>query len=278
MHMTWIKGEDINPSLNRNGLACSVAGDNFVAWGGGQSGKYVSSLEAPVIYNLKSNLWTNQFTGTTDTPSNNPGNPTGTPSPIDTSGKDPNVAIIGGIAGGSVLVVAFAFFMFKRCNSSKKPKDDDKAYSYAAMGINPDFDNNGQYAGVNLHDNVASYEQVPIRMQPLSQRVDQFPDTPNMYNTPIMNANTYSAYSIQQDSASPWDVRYSHASDTPLYIHPQSDPYRSNATATSSFQSSASTIPPLPNHRPINNPHMYLQETPTYVRNPQDYQHLDRAE
>ena len=36
--LSWMKGPDVDPSQNRSGMACAVAGDNFVAWGG-KSGK-----------------------------------------------------------------------------------------------------------------------------------------------------------------------------------------------------------------------------------------------
>ena len=32
--MVWTQGTDADPSQNRTGMACTVAGDNFVAWGG----------------------------------------------------------------------------------------------------------------------------------------------------------------------------------------------------------------------------------------------------
>src|SRR5689334_9737012 len=32
--MTWTQGPSIDPSQNRSQLACTVNGDNFIAWGG----------------------------------------------------------------------------------------------------------------------------------------------------------------------------------------------------------------------------------------------------
>ena len=32
--LSWAKGPDVDPTQNRSGMACAVAGDNFVAWGG----------------------------------------------------------------------------------------------------------------------------------------------------------------------------------------------------------------------------------------------------
>ncbi|KAF9983904.1 hypothetical protein BGZ75_004544 [Mortierella antarctica] len=36
--MIWTKGKDIDPLLSRSDMACSVAGDNFIAWGGNAAG------------------------------------------------------------------------------------------------------------------------------------------------------------------------------------------------------------------------------------------------
>lgn len=32
--MSWTKGADVDRALWRSNMACTVAGDNFVAWGG----------------------------------------------------------------------------------------------------------------------------------------------------------------------------------------------------------------------------------------------------
>jgi hypothetical protein len=32
--LTWKRGPDVNPTHNRSGMACTVAGDGFIAWGG----------------------------------------------------------------------------------------------------------------------------------------------------------------------------------------------------------------------------------------------------
>jgi hypothetical protein len=32
--MTWTQGPSIDPSQNRSQMACTVNGDNFIAWGG----------------------------------------------------------------------------------------------------------------------------------------------------------------------------------------------------------------------------------------------------
>lgn len=32
--LVWTRGADADPSQGRRGMACAVAGDNFIAWGG----------------------------------------------------------------------------------------------------------------------------------------------------------------------------------------------------------------------------------------------------
>ncbi|KAF8929135.1 hypothetical protein BGZ47_001243, partial [Haplosporangium gracile] len=56
--MTWTQGPDIDNPLNRSSAACTVAGDNFVVWGGKNSS---SMLDSTVIFNIKDNVWTDTF-------------------------------------------------------------------------------------------------------------------------------------------------------------------------------------------------------------------------
>ncbi|KAF9360949.1 hypothetical protein BGX26_006943 [Mortierella sp. AD094] len=58
--MKWSQGTNIDPSLARSRMACAVAGDSFVAWGG--FGTSAELLGTPVVYDLKGNKWATQFT------------------------------------------------------------------------------------------------------------------------------------------------------------------------------------------------------------------------
>ncbi|KAG0254451.1 hypothetical protein BG011_005776 [Mortierella polycephala] len=59
--MAWTKGVDVDPAQNRKNMACTVAGDSFVAWGGSDRNDMPNTISATIIYNLKANAWTDHF-------------------------------------------------------------------------------------------------------------------------------------------------------------------------------------------------------------------------
>ncbi|KAG0007295.1 hypothetical protein BGZ80_004843 [Entomortierella chlamydospora] len=67
--LSWTKGSDVDESLRRNNMACSVSGDNFVSWGGNQAGVYPTILLTPAVYNIKNNQWVTQYTPSVPTTS-----------------------------------------------------------------------------------------------------------------------------------------------------------------------------------------------------------------
>ncbi|KAG0054679.1 hypothetical protein BGZ89_002592, partial [Linnemannia elongata] len=75
---TWSQGTSVNSSDFRAAMACSVAADNFIAWGGTNGDKVLGSM---IIYNLRSQQWTTRFS---------PG------------GSSAGTSSVGGIIGGSV--------------------------------------------------------------------------------------------------------------------------------------------------------------------------------
>ncbi|KAK5815764.1 hypothetical protein F5H01DRAFT_194719 [Linnemannia elongata] len=56
---TWTTGKSADASQARTNMACAVAGDNFIAWGGERSNVNMDAV--PIIYDLKNNEWTTQF-------------------------------------------------------------------------------------------------------------------------------------------------------------------------------------------------------------------------
>ncbi|KAF9927649.1 hypothetical protein FBU30_002988 [Linnemannia zychae] len=56
--MTWSRGKSADSSQFRAAMACSVVGDNFIAWGG-TTGTEV--LNSTIIYDLKNGQWTNKY-------------------------------------------------------------------------------------------------------------------------------------------------------------------------------------------------------------------------
>ncbi|KAF9286838.1 hypothetical protein BGZ88_008869 [Linnemannia elongata] len=56
---TWTTGKPVDASQARTNMACAVAGDSFVAWGG-ESGE-VTMDAVPIVYDIRNNEWTTQF-------------------------------------------------------------------------------------------------------------------------------------------------------------------------------------------------------------------------
>ncbi|KAF9147864.1 Multiple epidermal growth factor-like domains protein 8 [Linnemannia schmuckeri] len=97
--LTWSQGTPTNTSDFRAAMACSIAGDNFIAWGGVNATDTLSSM---IIYNLSSKRWTESYS---------PGaSSSGTSSDISHMG-----GIIGGIVGAVVVVgVIIGYVIYKR--------------------------------------------------------------------------------------------------------------------------------------------------------------------
>ncbi|KAF9953942.1 hypothetical protein BGZ72_005047 [Mortierella alpina] len=128
--LSWMKGPDVDPSQNRSRMACAVAGDNFVAWGGEQFETSIVNLASTLVFNLRTNEWTNQFSlleaplsaGTGGEPpkpsgSNSNSGPSFSGNP-ESDGTD-WTGIGGGIAGAVVVAVMVALFLFKRHKNAR---------------------------------------------------------------------------------------------------------------------------------------------------------------
>ncbi|KAG0048147.1 hypothetical protein BGZ83_006844 [Gryganskiella cystojenkinii] len=135
--MNWIAG---NPAPSpRYDMACAVAGDSFLAYGG--SGVGISN--APIIiYNLRTNQWVNQFdpTGTsTPSPSSSPGS--NSSSTTDGSSLSSHGSSIGPIAGGIgaiVVLAAIGTFLFFRRRKTRQlvPKENNEVDSPSKVETN----------------------------------------------------------------------------------------------------------------------------------------------
>ncbi|KAF9997297.1 hypothetical protein BGZ80_001667 [Entomortierella chlamydospora] len=156
--LKWTKVTTISPSQYRGYTSCTVSGDNFIAWGGEQDTSTtgdgaIFGFGTPVIYNMKTNLWTTQYiasfsnpgaTGTSSGSSESP-NPT---TPIDGSSstnKSSNAPIIGGaVAAVAVLAVAI-FFVYRRRSRSVERRhshNDSKTSLSAPPKNNQDLELN----------------------------------------------------------------------------------------------------------------------------------------
>ncbi|KAF9920384.1 hypothetical protein FBU30_009793 [Linnemannia zychae] len=126
--MTWSQVPDRQNADSRSAMACSVSGDNFIAWGGFNGvtgGLKVTAPGAPIIYNLFTKSWTTSYV-----PGNHFGSPTTMPTVSKTAtsiGEQPtgstpettvpksggnNGGIIGGAVGGVLLLVMIFIGIF----------------------------------------------------------------------------------------------------------------------------------------------------------------------
>ncbi|KAF9951025.1 hypothetical protein BGZ72_007359 [Mortierella alpina] len=102
-NLTWTRGADAETSQNRVGMACAVAGDKFIAWGGTNNAK--TSLEPLIVYNLKTDTWEKQPTESERDRRRQ----------TRKSERRRHAAIIGGaVSAGVVAVAAIGFCIHKR--------------------------------------------------------------------------------------------------------------------------------------------------------------------
>ncbi|KAF9206273.1 hypothetical protein BGZ49_002717 [Haplosporangium sp. Z 27] len=96
---TWTRGADLNIGGGRASHSCAASGDYFISWGGyGDTDSTVNTL----IYNMKTNTWTNQYAP---------------PSPS----KSNSVPIIAGcVAGAVVIILLVGGFIWHRKRSNNR--------------------------------------------------------------------------------------------------------------------------------------------------------------
>ncbi|KAF9116239.1 hypothetical protein BGX27_004090 [Mortierella sp. AM989] len=103
--MKWTRGTDIDPPLARFRMACSAAGDSFVAWGGfgGAHGEASANLlGTPVVYDLKANRWVSQFAPVSTSPPSDPINPS--------SGLRSSTTAIGNFVAAATVAIIIGYF------------------------------------------------------------------------------------------------------------------------------------------------------------------------
>ncbi|KAK3834278.1 MAG: hypothetical protein JOS17DRAFT_788927 [Linnemannia elongata] len=144
---TWTEGTASDPRLY---MACTIVGDQFIAWGGFDGVNTIDGL--PIIYSLTTGNWINTYTAPayyanrTQSGGSSPSSP-----PNPSSGQDSSKlgAILGGTLG-SICVLAFAvvFYLLHKRRADKaqyKALAQQRILSQIEMSNKPSslsFDNN----------------------------------------------------------------------------------------------------------------------------------------
>lgn len=124
---TWTPGPDAGTSRARAGHVCAVSGDNLVIFGG-----YINFSRAPVaettlVFNLKSNTWSDSFVSSGPIPSPpSPGSFGGSGAVSGSGSGSESGPKIGAIAGGvgAVLLVIMGIIFWVR--HKKRPRMDEE--------------------------------------------------------------------------------------------------------------------------------------------------------
>ncbi|KAF9272719.1 hypothetical protein BGZ68_002150 [Mortierella alpina] len=148
--MSWTRGADPEARQNRTGMACTMAGDNFVVWGGDYILTAVDSFAMPIIYNIRTNQWTTQFSLAP------PPQTTAAPTTNAPGSKEVNVAAIGGGIGAAVVAVLIGLFIYMRYR-----KKQTKGI-YRTPSSDPHLD---IYSGVNSSSNKSRYGPDGVHQQ-----------------------------------------------------------------------------------------------------------------
>ncbi|KAF9567050.1 Multiple epidermal growth factor-like domains protein 8 [Mortierella alpina] len=123
--MVWTRGQNTDPTMIRSDMACAVAGDSFIAWGGEYLAQRIEGLGTPIIYNIQANTWTAQFSPFTRSRVSPSTLATTTPSPTDSpavaSPTYGQAAGVGAAVGVAIVFISFmGFWLFKRYSRRSK--------------------------------------------------------------------------------------------------------------------------------------------------------------
>ncbi|KAF9912336.1 Multiple epidermal growth factor-like domains protein 8 [Linnemannia zychae] len=168
--LKWKKGR--SAPVPRNMMACTVAGDNFISWGGYNTSlrgvEFPYGTGTPLIYNIKSDQWVKKYVrGSSYKPSSAPlPSPTNgiNPPPGDTGveregegpGADGDIkgvsgaTIGGGVAGGVIVVAAIAFIFVRRRRQSRDQRRNSK---------HPEYNPHYQYNNTNHPEYTPYHDQ-----------------------------------------------------------------------------------------------------------------------
>ncbi|KAF9933813.1 hypothetical protein BGZ67_004133 [Mortierella alpina] len=221
--MVWSKGVSGDP---RAEMACSARGDNFIAWGGELEGAVIrNTFNTPIIYNLRTNVWTTEYISTSTSP---PSFESNSPSKVNVS------AIAGGAGAAVVLVVVVAVFVYRRhrFKSNTKPSEshiqvDEKDIQTTSEGahvqadtIVPNTPTQQDSPRTNLQYPYSPATTLVYGSSPHTVAGSHY--TPNMVATPYFK---------------PFTAEY-HSPSAPVYQHPSPTPAQYFYSPTMSFSGS----------------------------------------
>ncbi|KAF9184847.1 acyl-CoA-binding domain-containing protein 4 [Haplosporangium sp. Z 767] len=136
--LSWKKGADIDTSQARNSMACTAAGDSFVAFGGGTMNKQ-PGFKDMLIYNLKTDKWTDQFYLNTPPPAPNATTtiapsttesgttPTASTLPDEKPSGGSNGGVIGGAVVTTIIVPIILVLVYRRYKSRHDGKEQSRS-------------------------------------------------------------------------------------------------------------------------------------------------------
>ncbi|KAF9983905.1 Multiple epidermal growth factor-like domains protein 8 [Mortierella antarctica] len=141
--MVWSRGQNTDPSMIRSEMACTFAGDSFIAWGGEYLAQRIEGLGTPIIYNIKSNTWTTEFSPFTQSRVRPSTSATTAPSPTDSPAvagpKYGSAAGVGAAVGAAIVFVSFlGFWLYRRYSRHRKQSRPDSIAKETASGNTDD--------------------------------------------------------------------------------------------------------------------------------------------
>ncbi|KAF8947284.1 hypothetical protein BGZ47_009672 [Haplosporangium gracile] len=255
--MTWTQGPSIEPSQNRSQLACTVNGDNFIAWGGirftpASSGKpTVAMSTVPLIYNIYTKEWTTKYVrsshpySSTSPPGGNGSGGEGERGGGGGGGFKHTAAIAGGVAAVVILLLAIGFFLLFRRRLRRRREMEQKQQQHQPEEFWP----SGGSSTRTVVPKVAPQTKYVPRMEsdryvPGAKNKNRF----ELYISPPLN--------LQQQKYGTQTYSNSSTLDSPTYPYPNSSHQRLPSgsyasplsSPTHSYANSSSPTPFWPTH------------------------------
>ncbi|KAF9900748.1 hypothetical protein EC991_006921 [Linnemannia zychae] len=295
----WVKGTAGPPRIN---TVCTIAGDQFLVWGG-QDGTGALGAGAPMlIYNLTTAKWITNYIPPASYPKPSPSiaptgaGPTSIPTPVAPEKPKNNLPpILGGVFGVLVLVLVIIGYILYRRRKQGKEREGKNAREKKMIISAPtmtDFDEPGEFRGPGYgpgvkegfraqtpysklagpHGSIDSgrplggvdFDSVPGFNQPTS-RSDPHTNSPG-FNPPKSRSDPHTTSSrrgIDFDAVPGFNQ-----------LESRSDPHATTSPGGIDFDA----IPGFNQPKPRFNPHATTSPKPVYLRGPKAIINKDLSE